>query len=541
MKKILGIALSIVLLLLIGYFITGIITERTLKKDITLINQTSGFELNLKDYHRGWFTSNASFDWIFVVPARAVTDNNKKTSFIPAKTYTVAMPLTIYHGPVMFANKTVRFGFGYAKTSLDLPKEYLEQFNELFNPSSIKPKVDLSVLVSFLNRSRFLIDVPDFKLISKEDGSQFQWQGMNNVITLSSSLNRISGDLDIHGFHIIKNDRNLAFSKIESHYNLRKTTNGLLLGDAKVRCDSIIASENKTQLLHLDGLAVESRSNIKDDLFDGTIQLSFNRINLHNTIYGPLQFNLLIRNLDSQALSDINTKIGNLDNNLTGQQFLWTVLPDLPKLLNKGVHVEIKDSVLQVPEGRIAVTLDVGLDKGDLDNPLALMQKLQGEGKVIMSKPVFVNMVVKSTRQQLMQEAMQKQTQEHTRLQKTQRNEHDITIDKKLEENNLGQRSKDDVKSEDVSIQTNEGRRGPLRNPADILPSEILPTSKIAANINIAEIEHQARIEGTKRINKMIDEGVLVQDEKDYIVKLKYQNGKLMINEKLFDSSMINF
>lgn len=563
MRKTIGIGLIVILVLLASYFITGIITERTLKRDIELINQNSGFEVNLKEYRRGWFCSKANFDWIFVVPARTVTDNNNQTRILPAQTYTVAMPLTIHHGPIIFTEGFPRFGFGFAKTTLNLPQEYLSQFNELFKSTSVKPTVNLNILVSFLNRTRFLVEVPDFKLISNEDGSQFEWRGMNNVITLSGSLNNIKGDLDIAGFLITKDNRTLNFDNVNSKYNLRKDVTGLYFGDASINLDSLIAKEDEAQRLRLDHLEILSNSDIKNELFNGSILASFSLLEIQNKRYGPFRLNFALKNLDANALSEINTKVSNLDNpNQSSQQLLWVILPELPRLFNKGARLEIKNTILQVPEGNIKLDLDLGLNKGDLDNPLTVMKKLQGEGTLTLTKQVLYNMMLVSQRHQLIQKELKRQNQE---LIQQKQNETQVkAMSTEADAGKVKAAEEQVPASEQLKVETNntttstvapgvtagsenqvktvEDRNAALMPDADNLPRIPLgPGPQLTQKINSVLIEKQASVEVNRRIKELLESGMLTEDNDSYIVKFKYSDGELMVNEKPFNPSMLNF
>lgn len=535
MRKLAGFILIVFLLLLVSYFVTGIITERTLKKDINLLNQHKGLQVNLKKYNRGWFKSDASFDWLLVVPARTVTDNLNQTRIIPAKTYTIVMPLTIYHGPVLFTNSGIHFGYGYAKTSVQLPDEYLQQFNDLFTNTSTKPTINLSVLVNYLNRTKFSIVIPNFKVISKEDGSQFEWQGMKNDVLVSSNLGKIIGDLEIEGFKVSKDNKLLHFSDIESDYNLHKSPLGLYLGKAKISCDSIVATEGDVKKLNLEDFELNSESDVNNGLFKGAMKLSFDKLAHNNKIYGPLLFKMKVKNLDAEILNQINNKVSNIqtNNNQIGQQILWTVLPDLPRLFNKGATFEIEEAKLKLPEGNVNFKLLLKLEKGDLDNPMQLLQKLKGNGDLIASKPVVNAVMYASIKQQLIQKALNQQTKLQTqRAREKLREENQNSQPNKVlpeassmtKPENIEEKQADNVQSgiilEDDNININVNNPGVLQ-------------------INYAEIERQTSDTVNQKINSLIQSGVLLQEHDNYVIRFKFENGELLVNDRPFNSSML--
>ena len=75
MKKLVGLIIIILVLLLAGYYGTGLMTEKTLKRDITVLNQSNGLQANIQNYDRGWFTSKAKLDLKITFPERVQKDD----------------------------------------------------------------------------------------------------------------------------------------------------------------------------------------------------------------------------------------------------------------------------------------------------------------------------------------------------------------------------------------------------------------------------------------------------------------------------------
>lgn len=539
MRKLVGSLIGVIILVLVSYFVTGIITERTLKKDINLINQNSGLQVALKHYQRGWFTSDAVFDWLLVVPARTVTDELNHTRIIPAQTYTIVMPLNIYHGPVLFTKSGVHFGYGYAKTSIKLPAEYLQQFNELFTNASTQPTIDLSVLINYLNRSRFMILVPDFKLISKEDGSQFEWHGMKNVVVVSSRSEKVSGDLEIEGFAITKEKKSLNFKDIESSYNLHKSAMGLYLGEAKVSFNSVVARDKTHTKLDLQKFEIKSKSDVHKDLFTGSIRFSFDKLAVNNKVYGPLLFKMNIKNLDAEALTQINNKVSNIQahSNHIGQQILWTVLPDLPKLFNKGAIFEIPEARIKLPEGDVNFNLLFKLEKGDLDNPMQLMQKLKGQGKLVASKPVLNAMMYASIKQQLIQKALSQQTKLQTDAAREKRREDAAPVDASSPVSDTPSLKKPEGESMQPATTPPATSTSATNDNAKV--DQAATVSPRVLHIDYAEIEREAAATVEQRIKTLLETGALVEENNKYVMNFKYENGELLVNNRPFDPTML--
>ena len=57
MKKIAGLAVFLAVLILGSYYGTGIVTERTLKKNIALLDHSNGWAFEMAEYKRGFYRS----------------------------------------------------------------------------------------------------------------------------------------------------------------------------------------------------------------------------------------------------------------------------------------------------------------------------------------------------------------------------------------------------------------------------------------------------------------------------------------------------
>ena len=202
MKKIMIIALVFVVVVLGAYFSTGLITERTLKKNLSTLNQANGFSVDLVGYHRGLFQSAAHLTWHMQVPEKVTKNEDGRTIVIPTKLYTFDMPLVVYHGPVVFEAGHIRFGLGAACGQLALPKAYATEFANMFTSKSTEPQLIVKLFVTYLNKTHLEIEVPSFQLITKQDHHQLEWLGMNSDLQFSPENTRLQGHLVLDGLRL---------------------------------------------------------------------------------------------------------------------------------------------------------------------------------------------------------------------------------------------------------------------------------------------------------------------------------------------------
>jgi uncharacterized protein YdgA (DUF945 family) len=398
MKKLAGLLVILAVLILGGYYGMGIATERTLKRSVDMVGHKSpAISVDLSNYNRRWFDSSAAVKLRVHIPEKNVTTSDGKVENIAAQNYTLDVPLVIKHGPIIYTDKGVLFGFGYAQTKLDLPKETAERFNQYFATDSTNPYLNLSVFVNYLNQSRLQFEVPTFKLMLKE-GGEANWKGMDGTMQVSSDFKQFEGRSKLNGIQFSKDQSKGEINTLTTDYALKKTLDGLYLGQAGFAIDSIKASKQEQPIFDLVQLKVRTQSAITNDLFESSLKTSFDKILIDAKQYGPALFEMSIKNLDAKVLANINAEANNLQNASVPdrQRMLFAMLPELPKLFAQGAEFEISTLKLTVPDGDIDGHLRLALPKTENVNPLQILQKVEGDGKIQIPAALVKQLLVVS-------------------------------------------------------------------------------------------------------------------------------------------------
>ena len=484
MKKLTGLIIVLAVLVLGGYYGMGIITEKTIKRNITVINQTNGLYAEIEHYDRGWFSSDAKIKWSMHVPERVVTSDNGQTTTVPPQDFQMEMPVKIDHGPIIFANKQLRFGMGYAFSDIPFPEKYNDEFDKNFAKNSIKPKLDLSIFVNYFNKSTVGLKLPTFKLVAKNGNGQFDWLGMHSTTSMSSGLQKVNGDIVLDGMNINKDNTRISLGTVTSEYNLHKSPSGLFLGDASFTLPSFEVLEKDKKVFALTELTIGSDTDVDDGLFSMHFHMSLKSVMANGKKYGPGNFELALRNLDADVLAKINEQATVMQNGteLQRQQAMIAMLPELPKLFSKGAEFEVSALRVKLPEGDIDGTVLVSLPKGDSSNPFELIQKVKGNAKIKV--PVAV---VKKLMQQSVMQQMAKQPEMQQAL-----------------------------------IQQ-------------------LQSNQLQANQTAPTTEQLASMQTDKQLADLEQKGVIVVSGTDYVAEMNLEAGQFTLNGKAFDPSMFKF
>ncbi len=519
MKKIIGLVVVLAVLVFGGYYGTGLVTETTIEKNIENINQSNGLLVELTQYHRGWYTSTAVLNFRIHIPERLSKNQNGPSTMVPAQDHAFQMPLTIYHGPIIFSDSGIKFGLGYARSDIEIPEMYTQKFDALFTSESTKPKLRLSFFVNYLNNSQINLVSPSFKLILKQGGEQFEWVGMNSHVNVSSNLRHIDGNVVVDGARFIKDKADATLGKVQTHYDLHQTPEGLYLGEATLSVPSFVIAENKKKILDLVQFDIRSSSDIDAGLFSTDFKTSLSHLTVHDRVYGPAVLKMSLKNLDAQVLAELNERINKMQQgtDIERQQAMLSLIPVLPKLFGQGVRFEISEFSFAVPEGGISGDLTIALPKGETGNPFQLIQKIQGHGRFKVPAAILKEIMTVSLQQKLLSQSL-------------------------LQQEIAAQTKQNDPAQADLQAQVDQAKaEAPASVHADGTNNNLSLNQEKNPPMTAADISQKARLQADQKLSEMVQNGLLSLQGSEYVMEASLQQGQLTINDRPFKAAMLPF
>ncbi|MCH9764211.1 MAG: YdgA family protein [Gammaproteobacteria bacterium] len=506
MKKILLGCFLFFLVVLGGFFVTGLITESTLKKNLVALNEANDFSVDLAHYKRGLFQSTADLKWHVTVSEKITKKENENTLVIPPKAYTFDMPLAIYHGPVMFENGHFRFGLGSAQGNLSLPKAYISDFLDTFASESTQPTLSMKLFVSYLCKTHLELALPPFQLLTKQNHSQFEWLGMSSDVHFSPESTRLKGHFLLDGLRITGDKFRILLNKVSSAYEAHKAKNGLFLGDAKLDVPILQVSVKKQPEFYLKQLEVSSNNTLENDLFASSFHLAFKTLLSGNETYGPAEFDVGIKKLDANVLAELNQHLNQLHRaDTTGgqtQQLLLSLLPQLPKLLGKGAVFEVSAFKLGMPDGTADGSLRIAFPLSKGDGPIQIIPKVIGEGRLQMPASFVKTLLVHSFKQQTIQ-------------------------------------AHEDALADKSDKKSYNNKKILAASTLNAKP-DVADKTDSAASLTLAALDQQAVQHADQKLADLIRMGVFQPKGGDYVLELKLSSGRLLVNGHPFNTGMLS-
>lgn len=488
MRKWVSIALAVVVLglLSVSYYIAGERAEKEFNSFLESINKTTpNIQVSADHYHRGWLKSTVHLRVIAQTPPPVLPTD------LPAQTATFSFNADIYHGPIIISSHKIAFGLGYVHAKVPLPDEVLHQFNDLFTDKSTQPEFIFSLLLKYQGRLNVDFHVPAFQLIMKDHVTQLDWKGLTSYWKISDHFSHMQGDFTFKGATYKDPHAHGTIEAAHIQYDIKNAKNILMAGTASVQLNDFQWLLDNHVLWAIGGFDGSSKSHVNNGEIDSSLKIDVNKVIYHDIPYGPGIINVTLKHIDAAIANQIQQQLqaASSDNLTPPQQqvLIFGLLSELPQLLSHGLEFDVKQLQLSIPQGLIFARAKVELpaQQGTPTNPLTLINQLTVKAHAEVPVAWLTEMV---------NEYLRVKIQQHQALlQQLAATPDQNTTDKPLEYKAL----------------------------------------------TTQEIDTMAREQTAAELGTWVQNGLLIQKENSYNIKVFFHNGSLMVNNKPFNSNML--
>lgn len=499
MKKWIGFGIISLLIVFCSYYGMGVATEKILKRNIAVLNQSNDVKVELRHYQRGWFCSHAKLKWTVSVPQSPGDLTVRRTVFPQKKTYNFDVPLDIHHGPIMWVHSKLYFGLGFAHAVAHLPTSVQKELANVYNFKSAKFEYAINVFVNYLNKTTIQFNVPQYKMTTKTGDDFFQWLGLVTDVMVSSDKQYMQGNVSLKGLSWKHEDRKGLLGPVNGGYDMHRVLDTLYIGTAHLNIPSLALFQKDIPVFRVNNLQLDSSSDIQAGLFNSSFSAKANQITVGEKVFSHYVFDLSFQNLDATVLATMNRKVSQLQSTQDKQRLLWALIPDLPALLSKGARVNLENFELNTLDGHVKMDLNLSLPNEAFTNPIQLFQKAKGESHLWVT-PKFLSNWLQDT----MKKTMLMQAQKKALAQEMQ-----------------------------TPVATNAATPSNAVNPN----ANTVPSMTSVENPDLADSQLAAKADA--KMKEWIEEGILVQEGTDYLIVVTLQNGKLFINGHPFNPTLL--
>jgi len=399
MKKILLSVGSLAVIGALSYPGFGFLVEKGIRHQIEMMPKQYGMTVELKDFHRHWFSSDAKLFWHWDIPAHLKQNAQGQTITVSPQHFEKEINIQIAHGPIVFNKWQPFFGIGYAATTFNWP---FKESKVEFAKDSTFPQINVRMGLDFLMHTHWNTEVPAFSLISSDNTANINWGGMVLKNNIATNLDKISGNMYLKSLAIKNPQMSADIANFSSSYDFSLNKVGLYIGNATIALDKFSLGNT----LQFNDLKVNNDSAIADNLFSTEINLSLQSANINGTVLGPLSTKLQLSKINAAALYKVKKSFDQQQNaspNFRNKN-LMTLVATIPELLKYGLqlnlqhfHLNLKNGVI---DGKMQFTLPADEKSAAMLN-IARMQTLSGTADFALGSTLVKDWLIDLVQKQL--------------------------------------------------------------------------------------------------------------------------------------------
>ena len=175
---------------------------------------------------------------------------------------------------------------------------------------STQPETRYSILVNYLNQSVIQFSLPGFTMQNKtseaKDSFILHWQGADLRFCVSSAVDKITGYMHLNGMHFESKAVNFKLGKIIHNFAVDYQPPGLWLGKADFSLPEIEVKAEQAPVFELKDLNVQIQTGQDDQGLNTEFGFDVERIKVQDKNYGPGDLQVEILHLNTEAMAKIN-------------------------------------------------------------------------------------------------------------------------------------------------------------------------------------------------------------------------------------------
>jgi len=390
------ILIVVVLLFIVGWAgATYVVSDRVEKQYFGLLKQYRQWgpvTLTNQSYQRGFLSTRAETLVEMTVPKAGSEEGQEPTT----ETLQMVLEHTMHHGPLSFGGPPGHVSFSPALATVEtrLVRVVTGDGDQAFeNLLQEIPELKESVSfarVGFDGATNGLLQIPPFE--KRDDDGQFLWGGVTFTTEYAPRAKTLVGTFDMPRMEFRKAGGGMRWSGIHGQFDLVEAFPMLFVGTSKMVFGPMAVTQSKqpegeSTVFELQEIELASDSRCEGTLVHINQTMKLDGASFDGKVYGPLLFDVEMKNLDGQVLSDFQQQIQSVyreADSFMPEVLVAKVLPMygelFTKLLAGNPELNVKRLYVATPMGEAEGTFRLklaGLQGVDPQDPAALMKCLQ--------------------------------------------------------------------------------------------------------------------------------------------------------------------
>lgn len=408
-RKISVIFAVIVLVLICTVFFTayvfGIKAEDAYHKWVDHWAHVSSLRVVSKKYDRGWFSSNAE----------TIFEYSNSRGLI----LTLSEHDFLVHGPIalrgIFQHKISREPF-LARIKTEV-RGQLNNQSELGDMIRLLPPLEVDTVFSLQGDGTSKISMQSFSYRHEKLKEFLTWEGLSGNSTFVPKGNKFRMDLNLPGLEVVDEDLSASFSKAEivltldhAEKNINAQLDSMSLRTKDIEIHNLSGGSEEIRSLSMNDLESSWSSEVKDGLINGSQKIGFEKLTVNDSNkFGPGALEFSMRNINSDAINEINKSIDSLGGDLIADQqmqlrTLGRIIKYLPQLADDHAEFEITRLSLHTPDGEFMAKAKVHIDGNSSQlklNPFYAIEAVNADVMISVPRAMLEHIIKEITREEI--------------------------------------------------------------------------------------------------------------------------------------------
>lgn len=355
MRKLFIISVSILTILLAIFVIlplfSGMIAENKLKQVVSEIATFSDIDVKVTEYHRHWFTSDASIVIDLSSETTVPLQNVQLAKLTRSiKLQQITLIAHIMHGPVIITQNNFKLALAMIDANLVLNEEQSSLLQRVKNAPSL---VSIHMGISILGKSTVHIHSPQFSY--QDEARVVKWQELDMLLELSPTLQKIKRTIAIPDLELTAPHFNLQLIGFNTIYRGEKYVDGLWIGDTSFLIQHFSMKIGKALDVIIDKFQISSSFKVANGYVSGSTDIALQNASVNGKSFTN---NSLVWSIDKfkvNVLAQIEHEIHTLEqfNIMPSMPEFTKLLSLLGDLLNNGATIIVDKVNLHTPWGEL--------------------------------------------------------------------------------------------------------------------------------------------------------------------------------------------
>lgn len=391
MRKFFVVILTFLAISILSPWFTGIWFERTYRSLIAFYNAKTDVNIEILQYHRGWWKSKAVLYIHFLHPE---IRQYFKDLGVQNPGLDITLDQSIEHGPVIIQPESPsRFGLAYIHSLVFLSKDIQKIMQAADENQPII--ITNNDLVTFAGNYYKHFAISPFQLMYVKNDLLLKFiQGIRGDLWISPRKNHFQGKVNLQSVIAMSGNNILTSPDFVIQFDQYQSKSGLWLGDSSVITSQINWDNNSQTLLQLFGM--NFHGNIGESVGElyGLKVLELDQLNLAGRSLGPIHLKISASGLSVKGLLNVMDAYQKITNRgeLYESQLKQKILSLLPAIFSKKSELKIDELEVISPEGNLQLTgkMNWPFNGASSDGFIGIYQDSKAEAKLRVSKK-FLN------------------------------------------------------------------------------------------------------------------------------------------------------